>query len=249
MIASNRDEVSAYRMLARELRTEILQNRYAGGKLLPTEAELAEQHGVSRQTVRRAFQDLVAEGMVVRRPGRGTFVAERDGQYLRQFGSVEDLMALSVDTQMEVLVPLHRGVDIEAASRLRLSGDVVHSLTFRRLHNAVPFCVTTVHLPASVADRLATLGELGEAGCVSSATVIGLLDARLEHPIAGADQSITVATASPGTAEHLGCEIGTPLLRVDRIYFDTTERLVELGISHFLPEHYSYRVRLRRSVS
>jgi DNA-binding GntR family transcriptional regulator len=187
--------------------------------------------------------------MVVRRPGRGTFVAERDGQYLRQFGSVEDLMALSVDTQMEVLVPLHRGVDIEAASRLRLSGDVVHSLTFRRLHNGVPFCLTTVHLPGSVAERLATLGELGEAGCVSSATVIGLLDARLEHPIAGADQSITVTAASPSTAEHLGCQSGTPLLRVDRIYFDTTERLVELGISHFLPEHYSYRVRLRRSVS
>ena len=57
--------------VAREVRNRILHGDYADGRRLPTEAELAERHGVSRQTVRRAFQDLVADGMVYRVPGGG----------------------------------------------------------------------------------------------------------------------------------------------------------------------------------
>ena len=87
---------AAYRVLAEELRQGILRKTFPEGRL-PTEAELAKAHGLSRQTVRRAFQELVSGGMVYRVPGRGTFVANHAGQYIRQFGSVEDLMALSLD--------------------------------------------------------------------------------------------------------------------------------------------------------
>lgn len=247
MSVAARTGEAAYRVLARELRADILRNRYAGGRQLPTEAELAEAHRVSRQTVRRAFQDLVAEGMVERVRGRGTFARAPDGTYLRQFGSVEDLMGLSLDTEMQVVTPLRRTVDVDAAGRLRLATDVVHTLSFRRLHHGVPFCVTAVYLPPEIAARLAGRRELAAAGVISSATVIGLLDPCLDDPIAEADQSITVATAPPAVAAVLGCPTGAPTLRVDRLYYDTRGRAVELGVSNFLPEHYSYRVRLQRS--
>ncbi|MCD9879480.1 UTRA domain-containing protein [Streptomyces guryensis] len=58
--------------------------------------------------------------------------------------------------------------------------------------------------------------------------------------------SITVADATPETAKHLGCEPGRALLRVDRVHRTVAGRLVELAISHFLPEPHSYRGRLRR---
>src|SRR6478752_10797326 len=93
----------AYQVLREQLRAEIRGGRYADGARLPTESELAEHHGLSRQTVRRAFQDLVAEGMVYRVPGRGTYAREPGRRYLRQLGSIEDLMSLSDDTTMEVL--------------------------------------------------------------------------------------------------------------------------------------------------
>lgn len=237
---------STYTVVAREVRNRILHGDYADGRRLPTEAELAERHGVSRQTVRRAFQDLVAEGMVYRVPGRGTFVTRRDGAYLRQFGSIDDLMGLSVDTRMEVTVPLRRQVDVAAASRLRLPDDVVHSVTFRRSHDGTPFCLTTVSVPPPVGAVLASVPELAAAGASSEVTIIALLDARLPAPIAEADQSITVAPADPVTAAQLGCAAGDPLLRIDRLYSDTAGRPVELAISHFLPELYSYRTRLRR---
>lgn len=239
---------SAYQRLARELRTAILQHDYPEGRRLPTEAELAQEYQVSRQTVRRAFQDLVAEGMVHRIPGRGTFASPREGQYLRQFGSVDDLMGLSLDTTMQLVSPLARRVDVDAAGRLGLQSDRVDVLVFLRLHDDVPFCRTAVHLPPDVGALLADVPELTRPDARSRSTVLGLLDERLADPIAEAEQSITVAAAGTTVAEQLGCEPEHPLLRVDRTYQSTTGRPVELAVSHFLPEHYSYRVRLKRNV-
>jgi GntR family transcriptional regulator len=239
---------SAYSKLARELRAAILRQDYAGGVRLPTEAELAEQYRVSRQTVRRAFQDLVAEGMVYRVPGRGTFAAENDEKYLRQFGSVDDLMALSLDTSMVVVSPLQRQVDLDAAGRLHLASDRVHKVSFIRMHDAVPFCYTTVSLPPGIGKLIEEVPDVGQAGARSPLTIIGLLDRHLPQPIAEAEQSITVGLASDEIAEHLGCKPRSPLLRIDRVYLSTTGEPVELAVSYFLPEHYSYRVRLHRNV-
>lgn len=237
---------SAYQVVARELRSTVLRRNADDPSPLPTEAELAHRHGVSRQTVRRAFQDLVAEGLVHRVRGRGTFPARGDGRYLRQFGSIDDLMALSEDTRMRVLRPLRRRVDIDSAGRLRLDSDAVHSVEFVREHGGQPFCRTTVHLPPAVGDLLGGAPELAEAGRASSATVIGLLDPRLARPIAEAEQSITAVGAHAQVARDLGCGPDRPLLRVDRTYLDVGGTPVELATSYFLPEQYSYRVRLRR---
>lgn len=243
-----RTEGAAYAALAGDLRRAILEQHFDRGEKLPTEAELAEQYRLSRQTVRRAFQDLVADGLVYRVPGRGTFAAPRDNRYIRHFGSVEDLMGLSLDTELELLCPLSRRVDVAAAGRLRLESDAVSIVSFRRRHDGVPFCVSDVYLPPEHARLLEGLPELHEPGCVSRATVIGLLDVRMDRSITEAEQSITALAATPEIADSLICPAGTPLLRSDRVYTDAAGRPVELAISYFLPEHYSYRLKLRRSV-
>ncbi len=236
----------AYQTLRDQLRGEIAAGHYRDGARLPTESELVARHGLSRQTVRRAFQDLVAEGVVYRVPGRGTYASEPGGRYLRQLGSIEDLMSLSDDTTMEVLAGLRRRVDVDAASRLRLDDDVVYSVVFRRLHDGVAFVSTTVHLVPSAAQQVLSSSALAD-GAVGTHTVIGLLEPHLTDPIAEAAQSITVAPADDLVADAVGCQPGHPMLRVDRLYSDASGRPVELSVSHFLPEQYTYRVTLRRS--
>ena len=236
----------AYQTLRERLRDEIAAGRYRDGVRLPTESELVSRHGLSRQTVRRAFQDLVAEGVVYRIPGRGTYASESGRRYLRQLGSIEDLMSLADDTSMEVLAGVRRRVDVDAASRLRLDDDIVYTVVFRRLHDEVPFVLTVVHLPESVAQPVLESSELAQ-GAVGTHTVIGLLEPHLPEPIDEAAQSITVATADDVVAGAVGCEPGHAMLRVDRLYSDTSGRPVELAVSHFLPEQYTYRVTLRRS--
>jgi GntR family transcriptional regulator len=236
----------AYQTVREALRDEIAAGLYRDGVRLPTESELVARYGVSRQTVRRAFVDLVAEGVVYRVPGRGTYASESGRRYLRQLGSIEDLMSLSDDTTMEVLHGLRRRVDVDAASRLRLGDDIVYSVVFRRLHDGVPFVSTTVHLVPSVAQPVLSSPELAD-GAVGTNTVIGLLEPLLAEPIAEAAQSITVGAADEAVAGAVGCTPGHPMLRVDRLYSDTSGRPVELSVSHFLPEQYTYRVTLRRS--
>lgn len=240
----------AYQALQQSLRDDITAGAYRNGARLPTESELVARHGLSRQTVRRAFQDLVAEGLVYRVPGRGTYA--RDGvfaaghRYLRQLGSIDDLMSLSDDTTMEVLNGLRRRVDVDAASRLRLDDDVVYTVVFRRLHDGVPFVLTRVHLPESVARPVLEAPDLNDGG-VSTSTVIGLTEPHLDQAIAEAAQSITVSTADDEVAAAVGCDREHPMLRVDRLYSDASGTPVELAVSHFLPEQYTYRVTLRRS--
>src|SRR5690606_13281840 len=235
-----RETEPAYAQLARQLREAVEAGRYSDGTRLPTEAELAEEHGVSRQTVRRAFQDLVADGIVYRVPGRGTFANESGRRYRRQLGSSEDLLALSADTVMEIVSPLRRGVDIDAASRLRLGTDVLYTVAFRRLHSAIPFVVTAGQLPAPAAAHVPTSPSL-QAGASSRNTMIGLLEPHLDSPIVEAAQSITVARAAESVAKELDCAVGHPLLRVDRLYSDEAGTPTELSVSYFLPEHYTYR--------
>ncbi|MGZ8748306.1 MAG: GntR family transcriptional regulator [Mycobacterium sp.] len=236
----------AYQALREQLRDEIDAGRYRDGIRLPTESELVARHSLSRQTVRRAFQDLVAEGVVYRVPGRGTYAHGESRRYLRQLGSIEDLMSLSDDTTMQVLTGLRRRVDLDAASRLRLHDDIVYSVVFRRLHDGVPFVMTTVHLAPAVAHAVLSSHDLQD-GAVGTQTVIGILEPHLSEPIAEAAQSITVAPADNVVADAVSCEPGHSMLRVDRLYSDTEGRPVELSVSHFLPEQYTYRVTLRRS--
>jgi GntR family transcriptional regulator len=236
----------AYQTLRQQLRDEIAAGLYSDGTRLPTESELVARHGLSRQTVRRAFQDLVAEGVVYRVPGRGTYASESGRRYLRQLGSIEDLMSLSDDTTMEVLSGLRRRVDVDAASRLRQVEDVVYTVVFRRLHDGVPFVLTRVHLPESVARPVVGAAEMAD-GAVSTSTVIALLEPHLGEPIVEAAQSITVGVADSEVADAVGCTFGHPMLRVDRLYSDASGTPVELAVSYFLPEQYTYRVTLRRS--
>lgn len=237
----------AFRRLWSDLRSQILSGTFDAETPLPTEARLTQDYSVSRQTVRRAFQDLVAEGLVHRVPGRGTFATPATGRYLRQFGSIEDLLALSSDSEMRVLLPLGLVIDPIAASRLRLPDDRVERVTFVRLHAGEAFSHTSVYLPPDVGAAIGRESELTESGSTSPTTVIGLLDEHLTNPIREAEQSITVGTASGEVAAALHLDPGTPLLRIDRTYLDSTDRPVELAVSYFHPDRYSYRVHLRRS--
>lgn len=237
---------AAYRTLATRLRDAIRNGEYANGRQLPTEEQLSASYSVSRQTVRRAMQDLVSEGIIYRVAGRGTYPVAEEDRYVNHFGSVEELMALSLDTECQVVSPLQRKVDVETAGRLRLPSDDIFIVTFVRLHAEIPFCYTSVYLPPRIGRLLTDVDELSSPGRRSRVTVIGLIDSRTNGSLTAAEQSISAAGAPSFAARHLGRETGEPLLRIDRLYFDAEDDPVELAISYFDPEHYSYRVKLKR---
>ncbi|MEJ7841639.1 MAG: GntR family transcriptional regulator [Rubrobacter sp.] len=235
----------AYRRLYAELRGALEKGEFREGRRMPTEAELCRRYGVSRHTVRQAFQDLVAEGLVYRVPGRGTFathLSER-GRYLRSIGTVEDLMEWS-DTSVELLRPISIQEDEEAARLLGLRTPEVALLVMRRHHDGLPFVLTRVYLAPALGTYLIEKDAFAQS--LPNATVIGAIEPLLEHPISGASQEITAEPLPADVAGMIGSAPGEPSLRVQRLYFDTRETPVELAISHYHPERYSYRIELRR---
>ena len=67
-----------YQLLQQWLRDQINSGEYTANQQIPTELELAEQFGYSRQTIRQAISGLEQEGLLKRTPGRGTFVCQQN---------------------------------------------------------------------------------------------------------------------------------------------------------------------------
>jgi DNA-binding GntR family transcriptional regulator len=251
-VAAGPGELTAYGQLAADLRQAVAAGRYPPGQRLPTEAELVASTGLSRQTVRRAFQELVSEGLIYRIRGRGTFAVPGEGKYLRSFGSIDDLMALSLDTELRVVEPLHVLASLAVAGTLRVAEDSVMALSFLRLHDGVPFCYTRVHVPLEIGRKLRELPELRaltEPGDGARFTVISLVDRVSDRQIHNAVQNATAVAADPDTARRLGCPPGVPVLRIERLYCDRDLVPLELAVNHFHPDRYSYRLQMRGRVN
>lgn len=241
----------AYRNLAQVLRSAISAGEFDDGQQLPTEAELVDRFGLSRQTVRRALQELVAEGLVVRTRGRGTFVVPSDSGSgsLRSVGSVEDLLALSRDAVWITIEPLVLHSNIEAASRLRSSSDQVFDGAFLRKHDDTPLSVSHISLPLEIGRRITERGLLITPDEVNDRTIVSWVEEINSTPIAVAHQSITACPMPEDAARLLDSTPGEPALRIDRLYFDGDGNAVELAISFFNPASYTYRIELHRHAS
>ncbi|MDQ3384192.1 MAG: GntR family transcriptional regulator [Actinomycetota bacterium] len=244
MPAPTSSRSTAYRAVAADLRALVTDGGYGQDQPLPTEMDLAQRYGVCRQTVRRAFLDLVNEGLVNRVAGRGTFVRPAEAHYRQTFSSVDDLLRLREQTEMRIVTGLHRAPAPERAAS-GWSGRYSWRLDFVRSHQGTAFCHTRVWLPPALGERLTSHPDLVHAGTTATHTIIGLIEAQGFH-INHAVQATTARAADAEEAEVLGCAEGSPLLEFRRTYLDDTDTAIEHAESLFLPAHYTHTVALSR---
>ncbi|WP_136610670.1 phosphonate metabolism transcriptional regulator PhnF [Sinomonas albida] len=148
---------STWRLIAEELRRQIVDGASAPGTKLPSENDLAERFGVHRNTVRQAIAALTAEQLVVSRRGSGTFVADhtvlvhRIGTRTRlsdSLGKSGKASARLLDWALEPEPPAH------IAERLQLSGRSALRLESIRSVNGVPISRVTQWYVAEFVPRL-----------------------------------------------------------------------------------------------
>ncbi|WP_152190305.1 GntR family transcriptional regulator [Georgenia satyanarayanai] len=202
------------------------------GDLLPSEAELAEQFGVSRMTARQAVQNLARDGLVDRRRGSGTYIAippiRRHGSALTSFSSDMRRRGLTATSRL-LRAELVDGSpdDLEA---LRLApGSRVVSISRLRLADGVPMSIETAVLPLECAPVLSrdlengslqdALGELGREPAIARAR-------------------ITARTATAAEARLLGVPTRSALLVERRVILDTEDRPLEHTESRYVAERY-----------
>ena len=191
----------------------------APGEMLPGEPDLAEQLGVSQITIRRALADLARDGLVLRQPGRGTFVARPKipDRSQRMGGFVENLRTLGYRATSQIL-SLERVESTEEIDRMldRLADEQV--TRFERLIPAddEPIAISTVNFTAPAAD-MPTRDELAVRSLVPIARERGI-------NLTWANRTLEAAPANQRVAALLGVRRGAPVLITDSTIVDDAGR-------------------------
>jgi len=231
-----------YQQLKQRLRDEIARGDYKPGDQLPAEPELIQQFGVSRITVRQALSDLAAEGLVVRRHGKGTFVAERRIQHdlVQLTDFVEDMELAGLAPSSRVMEFTREVAPAPVAAALALPvGSVVVRVVRLSLANGEPIACDTAWLPLRY-------GALLSESDLSAETILRVLEERFAIPIERGSFSFTAAAASPLCAQALNIAPGTPLLVIERVSYTRNDEPVYMQRRYYRTDRVQYRVTLQR---
>lgn len=229
--------VPLYYQISSRLERAIRDGDIAPGARLENEIAIGERLGLSRPTVRRAIQELVDKGLLVRRRGIGTQVVH--GQVTRQVeltSLYEDLRSSRHEPGTRVLEFGTRPASSVVAEALgvKLGSDVVY---FRRQRSTdgVPVAVLENHLPIEFADLRRE--QLEEQGLYQVLRARGVT-------IRVANQRIGARAATNDEAVLLGVDAGGALLTMDRIAYDDAGRAIEHGHHCYRPDLYSFETTL-----
>lgn len=207
------------------------------GTPAPSERELVQLFGVARMTVRQALDALVAEGLLERIPGRGTFVADtKIDQVPRLTGYAEEMTRRGMLPGSRTLLARFESAGPGVARALEISvGDRVVHWQRLRLADGTPMCVEDAYLTADLVPGL--LDHLPES-------LYAELELRNLAPTWGED-SVDAGLAQEPEARLLGVPVGHPVLRVARRAF-CDRAPVEVSRSTFRADRFTMWVPLTR---
>lgn len=251
------DAAPAFSPLYRQIKGLILAGLQAGewksGEAIPSEIDLAARFGVSQGTVRKAIDELSAEHLLVRRQGRGTFVAthvEQKQQYrfLRltpdtvvSASAAKPVGGASSDTSSalgrQLLDCRRQRAPAWIARQMQLrAGDSM--IEIRRLLHAdgQPVVLDDIWLPGHLFKGLTAERLLEHRG-----PFYGLLETEFGVHMIRAQEKIRAVAAEEDSAGLLSVAPGSPLLSVERLSFTYGDKPVELRRGLYNTSHHFYR--------
>jgi GntR family transcriptional regulator len=229
-----------HEQLSDRLRVEYTSS-YRAGEQIPTEEEIQRIHGVSRVTVRRAIQTLVDRGILIRRQGKGTFLAGSRSRILYpidRFGPFTDAL-VAAEEPVRVTLLDFRWIEAPLSGFEAASGP---ALVYERLYEAAdgsPHALLRIMLPAEIGEKVSR-AEASEMG------IYQILQDHLAITPMRAEFHISSELPDALLANKLRISPSTPLLILDRRSFDRRGRVVERTIHYLLPEVYKLSVNVRR---
>lgn len=216
-----------HRQLRDLLMARIKAGEWSPGTYLPPETRLAEDYGVAVGTLRKALLDMAAEGVVVRRQGKGTVVASHDSDaVLFRFFNLRRPDGSTLHPESRVLSRMRRAASKPEAAALGLKpGADVICITRVREADGTPIIYEHIVLDA------ARFGALEHAPELLPNTLYQLYQTDYGATVHRAREQITAASASGDCATELGLDERAPLLHVHRVALDYSGTPLELRLS------------------
>ncbi|MDD5029754.1 MAG: GntR family transcriptional regulator [Rhodoferax sp.] len=244
-VASSAGATAAFSPLYQQIKGLILNSLRAGewkpGESIPSETDLAVRYRVSQGTVRKAIDELAAENLLLRRQGKGTFVATHAEQQVqfRFLRLVPDSGTRgSEGPAQRNIIECRRtraNADVNRALALR-SGDQV--LQARRVlsFGGTPVILEDIWLPAApfkglTAERLANY----------QGPMYALFETEFNVRMVRAQESIRAVAASAAQATLLTTAVGTPLLSVERVAYTYHDEPMELRRGYYRTDTHHYQ--------
>lgn len=236
------DRLPRYQRLRDELAAHIGQHRWRPGEAIPTEQELARTYGVAVGTVRKAVDQLVAEGMLERFQGRGTFVrrASFDGSLFRFFRFQNRRGERRIPTSRILMREVVAAPSaVSAALQIEADARVIH-MSRLRLIDEHPILAEEIWLPYEPFAAFATLGteEIGDL-------LYPVYEAQCNQVIASASETLTVETVDVMYGRLLRIEPGTPVVVIERLAYGYDRRPLEWRRSRGPASEFIYQVEIR----
>lgn len=235
----------AFSPLYQQIKGLILQSLQAGewkpGEVIPSEIELAARFRVSQGTVRKAIDELAAENLVVRRQGKGTFVATHAEQHVRY--RFLKLMPDSGDRDSEG--PASR--DVLECRRVRATAEVARALALRSgdavvqvrrvlAFGGVPTILEDLWLPGA-----AFRGLSADQMAAYQGPTYALFELEFGVRMVRAEEKIRAIAADAAQAGLLAVPEGTPLLSVERLAFTYNDVPMEFRRGVYRTDTHHYR--------
>jgi len=237
--------VPLHYQITNDLRRAIKEGKYKVGDLFPTDKQLMEMYGVSSITVRRAVSTLVAEGLLERRPGKGTFVKKAvvEETLGKLTGFFEEMRARGYVPSAEILYTGPVKItpqELRRAPQLRVFEDrPLYLIEKIQKMNGQPVTYLRSYWPYEYGSRLAEF-DLEHYGLYE------LVESKLGLVLERAEQTISAGRAGKKEAFYLQVKVGSPLLIMERIAY-SGDKPVEVSINAYRADRYKYRVELDRS--
>lgn len=240
--SSNEQRIPLYVKVKEALATAIANQRWRPGEAIPTEPELAETFGTSVGTLRKAVDQLVAEGMLERFQGRGTFIkrARFDSSLFRFFRFQNN----AGERRIPESRILHREAlpapsMVATALSCPVGAPTIH-LSRLRLIDHIPLLAESIWLPQDKFSYLMDM-ELGDFPDL----LYPFYETECNQVIASAEETLTAENASPEYARLLRLPPATPLIVIERLArsFDGTP--LEWRRSRGPADQFRYTVEIR----
>lgn len=211
----------------------------AEGEALPAERQLAAEFGVARMTLRRAVDHLVADGLLVREQGRGTFVTRpRLARQLAMTSFTEEMRNRGLLPSSEVLDLRRMRASEAQANRLRIpANDPIFRFRRVRLADGEPIGFETMFTPADLVHDLSASDLAG--------SWYELLENRYRLRIARGTSVIEPVLLTAREASLLRTTVRRPAFRIETSSYLENGRVIEQGTSLFRGDRYRLAVELK----
>lgn len=216
--------VPYYAQLKEILREQIELGNWKPGSAIPGEPELCRLFDVSRTVVRQALREMAYEGLVIRKKGKGTFIAEpKISESLIQdlTGFYEDMVARGLRPLTKVLKQEIVPASAKVAGRLAISpGDPVVEIVRLRSIQREPMLLVTTYLPSARCPNLVHAD-------LANHSLYAYLEDECHLTLARGHRSLEAILADEQVAELLGVKKGSPLILLESVSYLTDGAPIE----------------------